>query len=388
MTALSTQLSGVGRSCESEHGLSQSCLASSSARPFSPAKASPYRWLLGDPPWPNGGRTERRIPIVLMHLDTDLGGDPDDACALAMLLGWPGVELAGITTSADREGQRASYVAHCLALAGRDDIPVAAGAGGSLTTLCRADPVIGNERHWPNALAPRPSPPGAALDLLSQSIAHGATVVAIGPHTNLALLEALRPGSLHQVPVVVMGGWIQPPAEGLPAWGPEMDFNVQWDTRAAEIVAATADLTLVTLPATLKAQLRAADLPRLRASGPLGALLARQSEAHARDAKMGELGRAHAGLADDLLNFHYDPVACAVAVGWPGTVVEEMHLTPMLKGELLRFQPRPKGRLTRVVVNLDGAAFRERWHNAVEAAQPGSMTLRTSLRQRSSQRLA
>jgi hypothetical protein len=26
---------------------------------------------------------------VLVHLDTDIGGDPDDVCALAMLLGWP-----------------------------------------------------------------------------------------------------------------------------------------------------------------------------------------------------------------------------------------------------------------------------------------------------------
>jgi hypothetical protein len=28
-----------------------------------------------------------------MHLDTDLGSDTDDACALAMLLGRPGVEI-------------------------------------------------------------------------------------------------------------------------------------------------------------------------------------------------------------------------------------------------------------------------------------------------------
>lgn len=39
---------------------------------------------------------------MLIHLDTDLGGDTDDACALAMLLGWPGVELAGVTIVATR----------------------------------------------------------------------------------------------------------------------------------------------------------------------------------------------------------------------------------------------------------------------------------------------
>lgn len=32
-----------------------------------------------------------------VHLDTDLRGDPDDARALALLLGCPGVEIVGIT---------------------------------------------------------------------------------------------------------------------------------------------------------------------------------------------------------------------------------------------------------------------------------------------------
>ena len=307
---------------------------------------------------------------MLIHLDTDLGGDPDDACALAMLLGWPGVELVGITTVLDVGGRRAGYVAHALALAGHDGVPLAAGAGVSLTTLRVADPVVDDERHWPRALAPRPSPPGAALDLLAQSIEAGATVVAIGPSTNLALLEVARPGSLGRAPVVVMGGWTRPPAAGLPAWGPAMDFNVQWDTRAAEIVAATAaDLTLGALPATLKAHLRAADLPRLRASGPLGALLAAQSEAHARDEGLTELGRAHPALPGDLLNFHYDPVACAVALGWPGAVVEEERLRPVVEHGVLRFQPDPTGRSTRVLVDLDGPAFTETWLSAVAAGQ-------------------
>lgn len=301
-----------------------------------------------------------------IHLDTDLGGDPDDACALAMLLGWPGVELVGITTTIDPGGSRAGCVAHCLQLAGRDDVPVAAGAEVSLTTLRRADPE--GEGYWPGVVS-RPSPPGAAFDLLDRSIAAGATIVGIGPYTNLALLEMARPGSLGRVPVVVMGGWTRAPAHGLPPWGPEMDWNVQWDTRAAEIVAAAAQLTLAPLPATLKAHLRAAELPRLRASGPLGRLLAHQSEARAREAGMAELARAHAGLPDDLLNFHYDPVACAVALGWPGAVLEEIRLQSVLDGGVLRFQPDPEGRPVRVLVDVDGASFAEAWLCAVEAAQ-------------------
>jgi hypothetical protein len=76
---------------------------------------------------------------------------------------------------------------------------------------------------------------------------------------------------------------------------------------------------------------------------------------------MAELGRAHAGLPDDLLNFQYDPVACAVAVGWPGAVIEEQRLRPVAEGEVLRFQPNQGGRLVRVVVDLDGASFSDAW---------------------------
>lgn len=309
------------------------------------------------------------ITVQRIHLDTDLGGDPDDACALAMLLGWPGVELTGVTTVADRGGRRAGYVMHCLELAGRTGVPVAAGAEASLTTLRLADPVTDDERHWPLDLRARPSPPGAALDLLTRSIAAGATIVGIGPYTNLAQLEVARSGSLGQVPVVVMGGWTAAPAPGLPRWGPDMDWNVQWDTRAAEIVAATGRLTLVTLPATLHAHLRARDLPRLRDSGSLGRLLAGQGEAHAKTYEMDELGRTHAGLPDDLLNFHYDPVACAVALGWAGARVEEQRLRPLVEEGVLRFEPAPDGRPVRVAVNVDGERFTETWLSAVEAAQ-------------------
>ena len=304
-----------------------------------------------------------------IHLDTDLGGDTDDACALAMLLGWPEAEITGITTVADPGGRRAAYVAHLLRVAGRDDIPLAAGAEVSATTLGRADPVD-DERHWPASVTPRPSPPGAALDLLERSLDTGATLVAIGPYTNLALLEISRIGSLRRQPVVVMGGWVEPPAPGLPRWGPEMDFNVQWDTRAAEVVAATARLTMVTLPATLSAHLRRADLPRLRAAGPLGQLLARQSEAHAETYQMEKLGRDHSGLPDDLLNFQYDPVACAVALGWSGATVEDIRVRPLRMDDVLSFQPDSEGRSTRVVLDVDGAAFRETWLSAVEAAGP------------------
>ncbi len=92
--------------------------------------------------------------------------------------------------------------------------------------------------------------------------------------------------------------------------------------------------------------------------------------ARRRPARLGTgVGRAHAGLPDDLLNFHYDPVACAVAAGWSGAVIEELHFQLVLEDGVLRFRRGEDGRLMRVVVDLDGASFSGTWLAAVEAAQ-------------------
>lgn len=305
-----------------------------------------------------------------LHIDTDLGGDPDDACALAMVLGWPGCEVVGITTTADPDGQRAGYVARVLQLAGREEIPVAAGAGRSLTTGEPMGGIPDHARYWGEPPVPaHPGPPEAAAAALDRSIDLGATIVAIGPYTNLARLEADRPGRLAAASVVAMGGWVHPPKPGMPAWGPKRDWNVQADTRAARVLVGSTALTLSTLPATLPAALRGAQLPRLAASGPLGAALARQSTAYGEDNQLGALGRAHPGLPDDLVNFHWDPVACAVALAWPGAVVQEMSLRPALSGDVLRFQPDQAGTPVRVLTHVDSDAFAETWIAAVEAAQ-------------------
>ncbi|MDO9130028.1 MAG: hypothetical protein Q7U34_09190, partial [Anaerolineales bacterium] len=56
-----------------------------------------------------------------IHLDTDLGGDIDDLCALALLLRWSeDVHLTGITTVAEANGRRAGYARHVLGLEGKN----------------------------------------------------------------------------------------------------------------------------------------------------------------------------------------------------------------------------------------------------------------------------
>lgn len=305
-----------------------------------------------------------------IHVDTDFGGDTDDACALAMVLGWPDTEVVAVSTVADPEGVRAGYARHFLDLIGRSDVPVYAGAGTSLTTGAEMGGVPDHEIYWGVPVEARPGPVDDAVAALARSIELGATVVAIGPYTNLALLEQTQPGLLRTASVVVMGGWTGPPAPGLPAWDAGMDWNLQCDTTAALTVwAEVTDLTLATLTITLGVHVRASHLGRLAGSGPLGELLARQARAHAAEFDMPALGRNHPGLPDDLQNFQYDPLACAVALGWPGATVEQRRLSAVMEGGVLRFDESADGRLVGVVTAIDADAFAERWLGAVEAAQ-------------------
>lgn len=52
--------------------------------------------------------------MLKLHLDTDIGGDIDDLCALAMALNWPDAELLALTTVAEHRGGRADYERYAL----------------------------------------------------------------------------------------------------------------------------------------------------------------------------------------------------------------------------------------------------------------------------------
>jgi inosine-uridine nucleoside N-ribohydrolase len=284
-----------------------------------------------------------------------------------MLLGWPDVELVGVTTCSDSGGLRAGLARYALRLAGQEGVPVVAGADGSLGGYRVLPGFSDPGRYWPEPVGPEPSPAGAALDLLERSVEMGATVVGVGPWTNLALLEAARPGLLASTQLVVLGGYVRSIGAGLPAWKPDTDYNVQQDTLAARIVWERCDPLIVQFSVALEVRLREAHLSQLREGGALARLIARQGELHGADSGMRRVGREHPGLPDDLLNFQYDPLACAAAAGWEGVQVEELQLSARLKDGVLTFPESPGGKPTRVVTGVDGPRLEREWVEAVSA---------------------
>ena len=189
--------------------------------------------------------------MLKLHLDTDLGGDIDDLCALAMVLNWPDGELQAVTTVADDQGRRAGYARYALGLAGRADIPVAAGADVALECY-RSRPGLPDEAvYWPQPIPPAPTSLDHALAMLERSIEQGAIIAAIGPYTNLALLEQRSPGILRTARLYLMGGYVFPPREGFPPWDNTMDYNVQVDVRSAHYVIQCSSYTSIPTSAAI-----------------------------------------------------------------------------------------------------------------------------------------
>lgn len=104
--------------------------------------------------------------MIKVHLDTDLGGDIDDLCALALLLCRTDVQITGITTVCDNLGQRAGYARYVLDLAGRREVPVATGAeaGGGFFREVYGLPA--HEAYWSEPVPALPGPVEEALALI------------------------------------------------------------------------------------------------------------------------------------------------------------------------------------------------------------------------------
>ncbi len=311
--------------------------------------------------------------MIKVHLDTDIGGDIDDLCALAMLLRLKDVQLTGVTTVVDNQGQRAGYARAVLDRADHLEVPVAAGA--EATGRDENGPYFreeyglpAHEAYWDEPVRALPGPAEAALALIKDSLDQGARIVGIGPFTNLCLFGQKYPGALEKANVFLMGGYLYPVQPGFPQWGNDFDFNVQADVRSARYVMEhVGQLTLIPLTMTVETALRRAYLPSLRQAGWLGRLLARQAEAFALENHYeSKYGAVYPGLPDDLINFQHDPLACAIALGWDsGVEFAEGPLITEEKGGWLAERFAEGGRPARVVRKIDAEAFNRYWLEVV-----------------------
>jgi len=211
-------------------------------------------------------------PLIL---DCDPGHD--DAIAILLALASPEVELLAVTTTYGNQTleKTTANALRVLDLAGRDDVPVAAGADRPLVR----ELVVAAHVHGESGLdGPSLPPPRRgtadedAVTLVHRLVAASDRPVALvptGPLTNVArYLDAHGAEGLG--PIVLMGGAI---AEG--NMTPAAEFNIWADPEAAQQVFHSGlDVTMIGLDVTHRAVTTPAVQGRLRASGHIGAFVA------------------------------------------------------------------------------------------------------------------
>lgn len=179
--------------------------------------------------------TTRKIII-----DTDPG--QDDAAAILLALASPELDILGITTVAgnvplDWTTRNALIICE---LAGRDDIPVYAGAHGPLTRpLVTAEHVHG-KTGLDGPLLDEPVlklQDEGAVDFIIRTLrteeAGTVTLCALGPLTNLALALQKAPEIAGRIAeIVLMGGGFFEGGNITPA----AEFNIYVDPEAADVV--------------------------------------------------------------------------------------------------------------------------------------------------------
>jgi inosine-uridine nucleoside N-ribohydrolase len=218
------------------------------------------------------------VAAAPLLIDCDPG--VDDAIAILLALASPELELVALTTVAGNLPLETTTrnALRVLALAGREDIPVAAGAARPLVVPRWRDAAV---VHGADGLGGAPAPesraavvPMHAVDLLAEVLERSTEPVLlapVGPLTNVALLAALRPELLPRLgPVAMMGG-----SDGHGNKTPAAEFNVWFDPEsAARTFDSGLDLTMIGLNVTHKAMLTEADVESIRAAGPIGVVAA------------------------------------------------------------------------------------------------------------------
>ena len=229
------------------------------------------------------------LPLVI---DTDPG--IDDALAILLALASPEVDLRLVTTVHGNVelAQTTENALRVLHLAGRSDVPVAAGARESLVHPQpeRAGHVhgtagLGGVVLPPSPAAVDPRPAVVALADLLMTSPEPVTVAAVGPLTNMALLLRVFPDAAARIGrLVVMGG---------AAWRggnvtAAAEFNIWADAEAAQAVFSSGLPTvMVGLDVTLPTVLGEDGIARFAAAGPVGsraAAILQQYLDHARTA--------------------------------------------------------------------------------------------------------
>jgi len=272
-------------------------------------------------------------------IDTDPG--TDDALAMFLALNSPELKVEAFTVVPGNvvAEQGLENALKLVSVAGRCDVPVAAGAKHPLTQQT----YTATYWHGKNGIADIELPaskckadPRVAPDLIIELVhkyPHEITLIPVGPLTNIALAVSKDPAIVGLTKgIVIMGGSIS----GGNVTG-VAEANIFGDPEAAEIVfQAGWTVTMVGSDVGEQTLMRRKELTELEAGhGPINDVVTKISRFYIeRSEKNGWDGAAM-----------YDPLAVAVAFDPTLVTVKQMHIDVETRGEFTRGETVPNRNL-------------------------------------------
>lgn len=315
-------------------------------------------------------------------LDMDPG--VDDALAILLALKLPDIEVEAITTvSGNVPVQLGSVNAlKVLALAGVEEIPVAAGIGSLIKDLEMSAwrkrtgrPPLHGENGLGDVELPLPGriiEKGHAVDLILERIREEPgelTLIPTGPLSNIAAAILKDPEGVKKVrEVVLMGGAVMVPGNITAV----AEFNIWYDPDAARIVFNSGlPITMVGLDVTTKVEMNATHLAQLakRKSGVSDFVTRMVGNTIKRLKKVGYSGESHVGF------YLHDPLAVAVALDRSLVTLEALRVDVETKGELTSGMTVADRRVHRsatdknlinVCIDVDSRRFMDLFMSALE----------------------
>lgn len=157
-------------------------------------------------------------------LDTDIGGDPDDAFALMFGMNSPEISIDLVVTCDEHNNHRAQFAKQFLATMGKTT-PVVAGIDIGNDKYCLIEDML---------LSSFGDVDTDYLDAMARTIDRTKSIeyVCIGPQSNLAALISAYPEFKDKVRVTMMGGGLERYRHG----DRKAEHNIRYDVPAARAV--------------------------------------------------------------------------------------------------------------------------------------------------------
>jgi len=287
-------------------------------------------------------------------IDTDIGSDVDDAFALLFALGSPEFDLAAVTLVHANLDVRAKIALKILKMAGRLDVPVAAGCSHTLTPNggMAWGGHEGTETDFSDVADLRAEPDGVErIPRLVRENPGEMVIAPIGPLTNIAEAILRDPETMKLVRRLVIMASV---FKGLGRDRAAVEHNACVDPDATAIVLQSGlPITLVGLNVTLQTTLTSRRSAALRGT---------------------PLGDYTANMADQFISFGgrqatcmHDPLAVAIAVRPEIAVTRRLKATavPDRPGAVEFAEPANGEPAIDVVVDIDVPAFEEMFFSRI-----------------------